>query len=499
MKEHAKGLAERDEIDPRPNKDLLLPRLDENEQILLHVYGLLTDAAASNLTIAPASEWLLDNFYKIEEQIRMARLHLPMNYSKNLPHLLNGPLAGYPRVYSLATELLLHTDGRMDPERLKSVVEEYQTVSVLNLGELWAIPIMLRLALIENLRRISLRISKASYDRSLAADWVDKIIEVAETDPKSMIVVVADLASSDPPFTGAFIAEFARRLEGQSMALALPLTWIEERLSEMGKTTGQMIQQDIQQEATDKVSIGNNIESFSFIESLDWREFVEGWSAVEKALAQDPACMFSQMDFATRDRYRHAVERISRHCSLSEEDVAHNAVKLAQDSLEASGSDDRRAHVGFYLIDKGVPKLEKTVGMRRSLRASFGRTALRFPLLTYAGAIMLATALTAAYILLSQAPKSGSNEWMLVPASIFLVLCMSSPAVGLVNLLVTMLVKPHVLPRMDFSKGIPKELSTLVVVPSLLTNPERVAELLSGLEIRYLANRDKNLYFGLLD
>ena len=498
MKEHAKGLAERDEIDPRPNKDLLLPRLDENEQILLHVYRLLTDAAASNLIIAPASEWLLDNFYKIEEQIRMARLHLPMNYSKNLPHLLNGPLAGYPRVYGLATELLLHTDGRMDAERLKSVVEEYQTVSILNLGELWAIPIMLRLALIENLRRISLRISKASYDRSLASNWVDKIIEVAETDPKSMIVVVADLARSDPTFSGAFIAEFARRLEGQSMALALPLTWIEERLSEMGKTTGQMIQQDIQQEATDKVSIGNIIESFSFLESLDWREFVEGWSAVEKALGQDPAGAYSQMDFATRDRYRHAVERISRHCSLSEEDVAQNAVKLAQESLEASGSDDRRAHVGFYLIDKGVPKLEKTVGMSRSLRASFGRTALRFPLLSYAGAIMLATALTAAYILLAQAPKSGSNEWMLVPATIFLVLCMSSPAVGLVNLLVTMLVKPHVLPRMDFSKGIPQEMSTLVVVPSLLTNPERVAELLSGLEIRYLANRDKNLYFGLL-
>ena len=498
MKEHAKELAGRDEIDPRPNKDLLLPRLDENEQILLHVYGLLTDATASNLRIAPASEWLLDNFYKIEGQIRMARLHLPKNYSRNLPHLLNGPLAGYPRVYNLATELLLHTDGRMDEERLKSVVEAYQTLNILNLGELWAVPIMLRLALIENLRRISLRISKASYDRSLAGFWVDKIIGVAETDPKSMIVVVADLARSDPPSSGAFIAEFARRLEGQSMALALPLTWIEERLSEMGKTTGQMIQQDIQQEAADKVSIGNNIESFSFLESLDWREFVEGCSAVEKALDLDPAGVYSQMDFATRDSYRHAVERIARHCSLSEEDVAHSAVKLAQERLEASGSDDRGAHVGFYLIDKGIPKLERTVGMGRSWKASFGGTALRFPLLSYAGAIMLATALTAAYILLTLAPKLGSNEWILVPASVFLVLCMSSPAVGLVNLLVTMLVKPHVLPRMDFSKGIPQEMSTLVVVPSLLTNPEGVRELLLGLEIRYLANRDKNLYFGLL-
>ena len=492
--------AERDEIDPKLNRDLLLPRLDENEQILLHVYEQLTDAAASNLRIAPASEWLLDNFYKIEGQIRIARLHLPANYSKILPHLLKGPLAGYPRVYGLATELLLHTDGRLDAERLKGLVEGYQTVSILDLGELWAVPIMLRLALIENLRRISLRIAKASHDRNLAGNWVDKIIEVAETDPKSMIVVVADLARSDPPLSGAFVAEFARRLEGQSIALALPLTWIEERLSEIGKTTGQMIQQDIQQEAADKVSIGNSIGSFRFLESMDWREFVEGSSAIEKALNQDPVGVYSHMDFATRDRYRHTVENIARICPLSEEEVAHNAVKLAQERLEASGSDDRCAHVGFFLIDKGLPILEKTVGMRRSLSASFVRTALRFPLLCYVGAIMLVTALTAltAAVMLNMAPRIESNEWMLVPASVFLLFCMSSPAVGLVNLLATMLVKPHVLPRMDFSRGVPEELSTLVVVPSLLADPERVTDLLLGLEIRYLANRDKNLYFGLL-
>jgi cellobiose phosphorylase len=489
--------AGRDEIDPKLSRDLLLPRLDENEQILLHVYSLLTDAAASNLRIAPASEWLLDNFYKIEGQIRIARLHLPKDYSKILPHLLKGPLAGYPRVYGLATELLLHTDGRLDEERLKGLVEAYQTVSILNLGELWAVPIMLRLALIENLRRISLRIARARYDRDVAGDWVDKIIEVAETDPKNMIVVVADLARSDPPLSSAFVAEFARRLEGQSIAFALPLTWIEERLSEMGKTTGQMIQQDIQQEAADKVSIGNCIGSFRFLESMDWRKFVEGSSAIEKALSQDPAGVYTQMDFATRDRYRHTVEEIARNCPLSEEEVGQNAVKLAQERLDASGSEDRCSHVGFYLIDKGLPKLERTVGMKRSLGTSFARIALRFPLLCYVGAIVLVTALTAA-VMLILAPKLGSNEWMLVPASIFLLFCMSSPAVGLVNLLATLLVKPHILPRMDFSRGIPKELSTLVVVPSLLTDPERVADLLLGLEIRYLANRDRNLCFGLL-
>ncbi len=497
LERHAKALAERHEVDPIPGRDLLLPRLAENEEILLQVNELLTEAVASNLRIAPASEWLIDNFYKIEEQILMAKQHLPEGYSKELPHLLKGPLAGYPRIYDLARELILHSDGRVDAESLKSFVDAYQTVSVLNLGELWAVAIMLRLALIENLRRISLRIAKGRIDRNLAGHWADQIILTAETKPKSMIVVVADLASSDPPMSSAFVAEFARRLEGQSHALALPLTWIEERLSEMGKTIGQMVQEDIQQVAADKVSIGNSIGSFRFLESMDWRKFVEGTSVVEKALHMDPGGTYSQMDFATRDRYRHTVERIARCSLLSEEEVALLAVKLAQASVEARGSEDRSAHVGFYLIDKGVPELEWAAGMGWPLMESLSRTVHRFPLLCYLGAITLVTALITAAVL-ALAYKLGSGGWMLVLASIFLVICISSPAVGLVNWLTTLLVRPHALPRMDFSSGIPQELRTLVVVPSVLTSPEKVMDLLGGLEVRYLANRDINLHFGLL-
>jgi cellobiose phosphorylase len=497
MEQHARTLARFHEGDPMPGRDLLLPRLSENEAILLQAYELLTEAVASNLRIAPASEWLLDNFYKIEEQIRMAKRNLPKDYSKELPHMLRGPLAGYPRIYDLARELILHTDGRLDAESLKRFVDAYQTITVLNLGELWAIAIMLRLALIENLRRISLRIAKGRIDRNLAGHWADRVILTAETDPKSMIVVVADLAGSDPPMSSAFVAEFARRLEGQSHALALPLIWIEERLSEKGKTIGQMVQEDIQQEAADKVSVGNSIGSFRFLESMDWRMFVEGTSAVEKALNMDPGGTYSQMDFATRDHYRHTVERIARCSLLSEEEVALRAVKLAQESAETRGSEDRSAHVGFYLIDEGLPELERTAGMSRSLLESLSRTIHRFPLLCYLSAITLITALITAAVL-GMAYVLGSGGWTLVLVSIFLVICISSPAVGLVNWLATLIVKPHALPRMDFSSGIPKELRTLVVVPSVLTSPEKVIDLLEAIEVRYLANRGINLNFGLL-
>ncbi len=494
---HAKALAERHEVDPMPGEDLLLPRLAENEVILLQVNELLMEAVASNLRIAPASVWLLDNFYKIEDQIRMAKRHLPKGYSKELPHMLRGPLAGYPRIYDIAKELILHTDGRVDAESLKRFVDAYQTITVLNLGELWAVAIVLRLALIENLRRISLRIARARIDRNLAGYWADQVILTAETEPKSMIVVVADLARSGPPMSSAFVAEFARRLEGQSHVLTVPLIWIEECLSEKGKTIEQMVQEDMQQETADKVSIGNNIGSFRFLESMDWRKFVEGTSVVEKALHLDPVGTYSQMDFATRDRYRHTVERIAKLSLLSEEEVSLEAVKLSQESFEAKGSEDRSAHVGFYLIDKGLPELKRAAGVSRSLRESLSGPVHQFPLLCYLGTITLFTALIAAAVL-SKAQELGSGDWMLVLSSIFLVICISSPAVGLVNWLATVLVSPHALPRMDFSLGIPQELRTLVVVPSVLTNPEKVKDLLEGIEVRYLANRDTNLHFGLL-
>lgn len=494
---HAKALAERHEVDPMPGEDLLLPRLAENEAILLQVNELLTEAVASNLRIAPASVWLLDNFYKIEEQIRMAKRHLPKDYSKELPHMRRGPLAGYPRIYDIAKELILHTDGRVDAESLKRFVDAYQTITVLNLGELWAVAIVLRLALIENLRRISLRIARARIDRNLAGYWADQVILTAETEPKSMIVVVADLARSGPPMSSAFVAEFARRLEGQSHVLTVPLIWIEECLSEKGKTIEQMVQEDMQQESADKVSIGNNIGSFRFLESMDWRKFVEGTSVVEKALNLDPVGTYSQMDFATRDRYRHSVERMARLSLLSEEEVALEAVKLSRESFEAKGGEDRSAHVGFYLIDKGLPQLERAAGVSRSLRESLSGPVHQFPLLCYLGTIMLFTALIAAAVL-GKAQELGLGGWMLALSSIFLVICISSPAVGLANWLATVLVSPHALPRMDFSLGIPQKLRTLVVVPSVLTNPEKVKDLLEGIEVRYLANRDTNLHFGLL-
>jgi cyclic beta-1,2-glucan synthetase len=366
MKRHGKALADSHKLSLGRASDRLLKRLAENEGVLIEAHNLLTEALKANRRIVPAGEWLLDNFYLIEEQIRMARRHLPKGYSRGLPPLLNGPSAGLPRVYDIALEIISHGDGRVDPENLSSFVAAYQTVTVLKLGELWAIPIMLRLALIENLRRVGARIAADRTDRNRADYWADQMTEIAEKDPKSLILLIADMARSGPSLVSPFVAEFARRLQGQGPALALPLTWIEQRLSESGLTIEQLVQAENRQQAAEQVSISNSIGSLRFLGAMDWREFVETMSIVEQTLREDPGGVYEKMDFATRDRYRHMVEKIAKGSRLSESEVARQAIQLTREGATKKGSGDLSAHVGFYLIDEGLPQLEGTAQVRRS-------------------------------------------------------------------------------------------------------------------------------------
>jgi len=495
MKQHGKILAASHEVALERTADQLLSRLADNEKVLNETCRLLTTAVKENRRIAPAGEWLLDNFYLIEQQIRTARRHLPRGYSQALPSLLQGPSSGLPRVYDLALEAISHSDARVDPESLSGFVAAYQTVTDLNLGELWAIPIMLRLALIENLRRVAAVIAADRRDRNLADTWADRMTEAAEKDPKNLILVIADMARSDPPMVSSFIAELARRLRGQGPALALPLTWIEQRLSESGSSIEQLVRSENQRQATDQVSFSNSIASLRFLDGTDWREFVETMSVVEHTLREDPQDVYSKMSFATRDRYRHVVEKIAKNSKSSEGEVARKAVQLAHESWQKTES--RAGHLGFYLIGEGREALERSVSMHGSIARFLRAIGRRYSLSLYLGSILVATAFFTR-ILIEKAHANGARDVTLAFVTIFTLVVVSQFVITVLNSLMTKLTMPELLPRMDFSRGVPAEWRTLVVVPSLFTTTEGVADLVEALEVRFLANRDDNVHFCLL-
>ncbi|MDZ4191513.1 MAG: glucoamylase family protein [Pseudomonas sp.] len=494
MANHGVELAHQHRLSQYTTSDALLERLTENARVLASSCQAMTVATLSSQRATPAAEWLLDNFYLIEEQIRTAQKHLPRGYCRELPGLSHGPSSTLPRVYDIALETISHGDGRVDSESLGRFITAYQSITALSLGELWAVPIMLRLALIENLRRVAARVMASWNDRNLANHWADRLSETAERDAKSIVLAVADMARSPLPMTSSFVAELARRLQGQNTALILPLTWIEQTLAESNLNIERLVQLDAQSQAAEQVSISNSINSLRMLSATDWRKFVERMSGVEQVLREDPAGIYARMDFATRDHYRHAVERLSRACQHDETGVARAALDLA---TGAPPDIPRMAHIGFYLVDKGVPALERQLGVQLSLIEQGQRLLSRAPLYFFLIPALLLTVLLA-WPLLALAHADNWSLVYLVMLSLPLLLMTSRLAIGLVNWLVTLTMPANMLPRLDYSEGIPADACTLVVVPTLIGSALDVDELVEGMEVRYLANRDSNLHFALL-
>ncbi|WEN15442.1 glucoamylase family protein [Rhodanobacter sp. AS-Z3] len=494
MERHGRALAAQHRLSARRNADLLLARLADNEAVLAHTCERLTHATRKRLRITPAGEWLLDNFYLIEEQIRIARRHLPKGYSRELSRLAQGPSAGLPRVYDIALEIISHGDGRVDTQSLQRFIHAYQEVSPLKLGELWAIPIMLRLALIENLRRVAARVMADWRYRGQAARWADNLVATTERDPNSVVLVVADMARSEPPMNGPFVAEMARRLQGQSPALALPLSWIEQRLAASGQSIEHLVQAEAQQQATNQVTISNSIGSLRTLAAIDWRDFTEQSSLVEHSLRNDPAGIYAAMDFATRDRYRHVVESIARQHKLTEQAVADAAIALSTAATEPASL---ARHVGYFLIDHGRRELEQHLRIRPRARVRIRRAFDRAPLPIYLGVLVLLT-LGFAEPLIAAAAQDRLPLWTLIAIAIPAVILASQLGLSLLNWLATLSIAPQPLPRMDYSRGIPAPARTLVAIPSLFASPQDVEELVEALEVRFLGNRDEHLHFALL-
>ncbi|MGY0652740.1 GH36-type glycosyl hydrolase domain-containing protein [Luteimonas sp. A537] len=497
MERHGRVLAQAHRLSGHRGADLLLARLSANETVIDRASKLLGEAAQAKRRLTPAGDWLLDNLYLVEEQVRLARRHLPKGYSRELPRLEGGPSDQLPRVYDIALNAISHGDGRVDVEGLDRFIAAYQSVTPLTLGELWAVPIMLRLALIENLRRVSAQVIAGRIDRDLADFWADRFSAMAESDPKSVVLVIADMARSRPPSSGAFVAEIVRRLQGQGAALGLPLTWIEQWLADHEQGIAQLVQVESQQQAADQVSISNSIGSLRLLAMTDWREFVETVSMVEATLRDDPAGTYGRMDFATRDRYRHVVEYIARRGKLPETEVASAVLELARAGAEQTGSDDCSAHVGYYLIDAGRTQLERALSLQGRPLASLRRGTRHVPLPAYLVPIIAIVALfTSGLVHDAQAILGARDVLWLV--GVLCVIAFSELGVVLVNWFATLLVLPRALPRLDFSAGIPNDARTLVAVPTMIGDASTVGPLVDALEVRFLANRDRNLHFALL-
>jgi cyclic beta-1,2-glucan glucanotransferase len=462
----------------------VLPRLEGNIRALNAAYRSLADDIHRGIAVTPAAEWLLDNFHLVESEARAVRHDLPARYYRKLPKLAAREFSGNARIHALALELIRHGDGRLDAERLTRFILAFQTVAPLTIGELWAWPSMLKLALVENLRLLTDGFIAGRAAR-LEADAAFARLEAGETP-----VPLPD------PLPSAFVAQLRQRMREYDPRVSPLAAAVEEALAAGGTTPEDAVRSENQRQAADQVSTGNTVTSLRFCATLDWSRFVELVSPMEEVLRRDPAGVYPRMDFASRDRYRHAVEELAEPTGEAQVRVALRTVASARRDMELNGVGDRAAHIGHHLIGPGRRGLEIDVAYRPHLVKRLRRWAFAHATGAYLGGIALLTTcgVFAAYAYAGAAGGAG----MAAAAAALALLPASELAVLVVQRIVAALVPPRRLPRLDFGEGIPETARTMVVMPVLLGSVGDVERLLAHLEVQALGNLDPRIHFAVL-
>ena len=382
-------------------------RLFENSRVVEQCYFTLADAAKNQETLTAGAEWLLDNYHVVEEHVRDIKKHLPRGYYRALPVLSEGEYEGFPLVYHLALEVIVHSDAVLDRELLDNFVRSYQTKLVLSIGELWAIPIMLRLALIENLRRLATSTILAQNDKDVASEIVLRVVADEKRSSTDILLAIADEVRDNPrSLDSAIVVHVLRGLRTHTPRTTLTVEWLQERLREKGLDPEELTRLEHHAHAANQISIGNTITSLKTVSSLSWKEWFEEMSHVDVILRQDPAKIYSLCDFITRDTYRHEVEKLAKSLNVDEVSVTNKVVELASAGQkrvtaqppDLGGTDDCRAgHVGYYLVREGKKELERALGLKRSLVHRMGAVFRDQIFVVYLSAILIITGLLIFY------------------------------------------------------------------------------------------------------
>nr|WIE91350.1 glucoamylase family protein [Mesorhizobium sp. WSM4875] len=495
LQEHARSLAAAQRIkQDRPNGHSLLKRLTDNEASLIAAYRSICEAVSDGAAITPAAEWLIDNFHQVERQIRQVRLDLPSRYYRQLPMLADGPFAGYPRVFGMAWAFVAHTDSRFDVDAWCDYVNAYQTIQPLMIGELWASAITLRVILIENLRRIAVRIVYSREERRRADDLADRLLAVAGHAAEPPRPIVDDLDQG--ALSEAFLLQLVHRLRDEGPSVSSLFMHLDKRLAAQGTTVDAAVNDEQQKQISANVTVRNIITSMRRMSDVDWTEIIERVTLIDAILAD--GCSFAEMDFPTRNLYRTAVEELARGSGLSELEIAHRAVLTgAQAESETLESDKRQTDPGYYLCAGGRVEFEAEVGFRPRPRLLFGRFYRTLGIGGYIGAGAIVAALLLAMPIVVHAQASPGWIWLGILGTLGAIPALDA-AVALVNRELTHRFGPTQLPGLELGDGVPKRLRTLVVVPTLLTTREAVAAQVEQLEIHYFASVAGDIQFALL-
>ncbi len=495
LKEYLAKLASDNVITSSPEKNTYpIPRLKENCEYISLVYTLLNKHIKIGIRIHSAGEWILDNYYIIERAYKIISKNLTLNKYMKLPGLRN---EGFARIYMLANEIISNTDGKINQEDLIEYLESYQTQKELEMEEIYNIGIFLQICIIEKVRRISEKVFISQMQKYKVDNIVERLIE---NKPSKEIKLKVE-------GTYPFIEYMSYKLKKYGKISIPYLQIFEEQVRKMGLSVTDAINREHFDIAVKNLSIKNSITSLKIIERMDVTTIFNKINVVEGILNQDPLNIYEEMDHTTKDYYRQKILELSKKTKVSEIFIAEQVLKLAQNSTKNDKIDDlneetsyntkeeilsqnnenknilrqKKSHVGYYLIDEGINEL-LTILERKKVKIKTEKERSKI----YIGAIYMATILITLFLSL----KMGYLALLLfIPIQNFVT--------QISQYILNKKVQSKLIPKMEIHE-IPEECATMCIIPSVLKDKEDIKEIINKMEVYYLANKSKNLYFTLL-
>jgi cyclic beta-1,2-glucan synthetase len=497
LEAHAESLAAAQVVTLRPERGQdIAPRIRDNRRILEKSYQLLLQAVAEHYAVTPAAEWLLDNFHIVRAQLKDINDHLAPEFYDELPKLAGGPLAGFPRVYGIAWAFVAHTDSRFDAELFKHFLLAYQKSQSLTIGELWAVSITLRAVLMENLRRLAAKIVDSQLDRKDADRLADEVLGLGFHPRRPLPQIIAEIEKKE--FSRSFAVQLLQRLRFQDVSVDPVLEWLYARLASNHLVADEVVSEEHNSQTAANATVRNIITSSRLMSVFDWRIFFEETSLVDEVLRKDQG--YRRMDFTSRDRYRHGLEELARFSRFSELEIAQMVVQKAENArriqVRSAEIGERAGDPGFYLIASGRRQFEKEIDFQPRWPKKIMRWMGRYSSFLFVVSILgLAAGLVAFTVGVYAESLSPIQVFILSLVALFPA---SEISVAITNRVVVALMGPKYLPRLNFENGIPLEMKTFVVVPTLLASVHRIGGQVEELETHYLSNPDPNLRFALL-
>ena len=491
LEEHARALAQRAGSAPGTTRVDLRKPLRVNVQQLERAYLTVVAALRAGRAITPAAEWLVDNYHVIAEQVTDIPLKLTPKVWRALPGTQLGSV-GWPRIFYIVREYLAHTDCDLDSESFTRYLLSYQGVTALTMQELWALYPIVRIALIDELRRLAVRIEAALAARGAADDFANALLAL---DPKrNPLEAAPKLVLRTSFFQQPFVVQLAQRLQSMGEERQPVLDQLVQQLNSMGTTIDEVIQREHARRSASNLTVRNIMTSLRAASAYDWRAQFERVSQVELLLREQAS--YRLCDRRTRDRYRDCIQDLARSSQQSELEVTRKV--LRQLAADTDLSCAQPADIGELLIGPRRHEIEGSLCYIPTTSQRLQRWIVRRARLLYYGCVLTLTLAFVALTLNWGLVTAGVPTIGILGLSLLGLFPASELAVGLANRLWMRAFKPRHLPRLALEQGLSPDLKTLLVMPVILRTSLDALAFARELEVHALANPDTEVRYALL-